>query len=175
LQSLERYTKPKQQPTKPSTQHNQGGRCRGGRGDRRGRGRCRGRGHQEKRKWYYIFHKENDNHSSNYCPDKKRFEATLEEEKKEKERNNFVNHSAPAWQNPNFGRNPFVSPFQPSHFSLEMKADRIGLDNTFTKSTSIFFVGCEAEWMLHRCGYGCGFFQMSDMVWSRIGVGVDAD
>jgi hypothetical protein len=44
-------------------------------GGGRGRGHDRGRGHQEKRKWYCIFHKENDDHSSNYCPDKKRFEA----------------------------------------------------------------------------------------------------
>jgi hypothetical protein len=54
--------------------------------------------------------------TTNYCPDKKRFEAILEEEKKEKERNNSVDHSAPAWQNPNFGRNPFAIPFQPPHF-----------------------------------------------------------
>jgi hypothetical protein len=27
-----------------------------------------------------------------------------------------VNHSAPAWQNPNFGRNSFTNPFQPPHF-----------------------------------------------------------
>jgi hypothetical protein len=38
-------------------------------------------------------------------PDKKRFEAILKEEKKEKERNNVVSHSAPAWQNLNFGSN----------------------------------------------------------------------
>jgi hypothetical protein len=70
----------------------------------------------KERKWYCIFHKENDDHTSNYCLDKKRFEVILEEENKEKERNNFVNHSAPTWQNPNFGRNPFASPFQPPHF-----------------------------------------------------------
>jgi hypothetical protein len=98
-------------------QHNQGGGRRGGTGGGRGRGRGRGRGHKEKRKWYCIFYKENDDHSSNYCPDKKRFEAILEEDKKEKERNNYVNHSAPAWQNPSIGRNPFVNPFQPPHFS----------------------------------------------------------
>jgi hypothetical protein len=69
-----------------------------------------------RKKWYCIFHKENDDHSSNYCPDKKRFEAILEEEKKEKERNSVVNYSAPAWQNPNFGRNSFANPFQPPHF-----------------------------------------------------------
>jgi hypothetical protein len=34
-----------------------------------------------------------------------------------------------------------------------------------------FFVGCGAERILHRCG----FIQMSDMVRSRIGCGVDAD
>jgi hypothetical protein len=44
------------------------------------------------------------------------FEAILNEEKKEKERNNFVNHSVPAWQNPNFGRKSFANPFQPPHF-----------------------------------------------------------
>jgi hypothetical protein len=44
------------------------------------------------------------------------FEAILEEEKKEKERNNFVNHSAPVWHYPNFRRNPFINPFQPPHF-----------------------------------------------------------
>jgi hypothetical protein len=49
-------------------------------------------------------------------PDKKRFEAILEEEKKEKEMNNSVNHCTLAWQNPNFGRNPFASHFQPPHF-----------------------------------------------------------
>jgi hypothetical protein len=53
----------------------------GGRGGCRGRGRGRGRGYHEKRKWYYIFHKENGDHNSNYCPDKKRFEAILEEER----------------------------------------------------------------------------------------------
>jgi hypothetical protein len=50
-----------------------------------------------RRKWYCIFHKENNDHSSNYCPDKKTFEAILEEERKEKERASAVNHSAPAW------------------------------------------------------------------------------
>jgi hypothetical protein len=52
---------------------------------------------------YCIFHKENDDHSSNYCPDNKRFEAILEEERKEKERASAVNHSAPVWQNPSLG------------------------------------------------------------------------
>jgi hypothetical protein len=56
-----------------------------------------------------------------------------------------------------------------------MKADRIGSDNTFTTSAPTFFVGCGAEWILHGCGYECGFFQMSDMVRSRIGCGADAD
>jgi hypothetical protein len=98
---------PNQNPSPPSPPHqNKGG---------RGRGHSRGRGHQEKRKWYCIFHKENDDHNSIYYLDKKRFEAILEEEKKKKERNNFVNHSAPAWQTPNFGRNPFANPFQPPH------------------------------------------------------------
>jgi hypothetical protein len=27
-----------------------------------------------------------------------------------------VNHSAPAWQNPSFGRNSFANPFQPPQF-----------------------------------------------------------
>jgi hypothetical protein len=73
-------------PSPPRPPHsNQGGGRRGGRGGGRGRGRGRGQGHNEKRKWYCIFHKENDDHSSNYCPDKKRFEAILEEERKEKE------------------------------------------------------------------------------------------
>jgi hypothetical protein len=27
-----------------------------------------------------------------------------------------VNHSAPAWQNPRFGRNSFANPFQPPQF-----------------------------------------------------------
>jgi hypothetical protein len=88
----------------------------GGRGGGRGRGRGRGRGHQEKTKWYYIFHKENNDHSSNYCPDNKRFEAILEEEKKERERASAINHSTPAWQNPNFGRNSFANPLQPPQF-----------------------------------------------------------
>jgi hypothetical protein len=66
-------------PPSPPQQY-QGGGCRGGKGGDRGRGR----GYQEKRKWYCIFHKANDNHSSNYYPYKKRFEAILEEEKKEK-------------------------------------------------------------------------------------------
>jgi hypothetical protein len=92
-------------PSPPSPPHsNQGGGRRGGRGGGRGRGRGRGRGHNEKRKWYCIFHKENDDHNSNYGPDKKRFEAILEEERKEKERASAVNHSTPAWQNPSFGR-----------------------------------------------------------------------
>jgi hypothetical protein len=69
-----------------------------------------------RKKWYCIFHKENDDHSSNYCPNKKRFEAILEEERKEKERANTINHSAPAWQNPSFGRNSFANPFQPPQF-----------------------------------------------------------
>jgi hypothetical protein len=69
-----------------------------------------------RKKWYFIFHKENDDHNSNYCPDKKRFEAILEEERKEKERASTVNHSAPAWQNPSFGRNSFANPFQPPQF-----------------------------------------------------------
>jgi hypothetical protein len=47
---------------------------------------------------------------------KKRFEAILEEERKEKERASTVNHSAPAWQNPSFGRNSFANPFQPPQF-----------------------------------------------------------
>jgi hypothetical protein len=55
-----------------------------------------------------------------------------------------------------------------------MKADRIGSDNTFTTSTSIFF-RCGAERILHECGYGCRFFWMSDLVRSRIGDGADAD
>jgi hypothetical protein len=38
-----------------------------------------------------------------------------------------------------------------------------------------FFVGCGAEQIFHRCGYGCGFFRMSDMVRSQIGCGADAD
>jgi hypothetical protein len=46
-------------PNPPSPPHsNQGGGRRGGRGGGRGRGRGRGRGHNEKRKWYCIFHKE---------------------------------------------------------------------------------------------------------------------
>jgi hypothetical protein len=106
-----------QTPSLPSPPHsNKGGSCRGGRGGDRGRGRGRGRGHQEKRKWYCIFHKENDDHSSNYFPDKKRFEAILEEEKKEKERTSAINHSAPAWQNHDFRRNSFANPFQPPQF-----------------------------------------------------------
>jgi hypothetical protein len=68
------------------------------------------------RKGYYIFHKENNDHSSNYCPDKKRFEAIPEEERKEKERDSTINHSVPAWQNPSFGRNSFANPFQPPQF-----------------------------------------------------------
>jgi hypothetical protein len=101
----------------PSPPHsNQGGGRRGGRGGGRGRGRGRGRGHHEKRKWYCIFHKENDDHNLNYCADKKRFEAILEEERKEKERASAVNHSAPSWQNPNFGRNFFANPFHPPQF-----------------------------------------------------------
>jgi hypothetical protein len=104
-------------PSPPSPAHsNQGGGRRGGRGGDIGRGRGRGRGHHEKRKWYCIFHKENDDHSSNYCLDKKRFEAILEEERKEKERDSTINHSAPAWQNPSFGRNSFANPFQPPQF-----------------------------------------------------------
>jgi hypothetical protein len=43
-------------------------------------------------------------------------EAILEEEKKEKDMNSVVNHSTLAWQNPNFGRNSFASPFPPPHF-----------------------------------------------------------
>jgi hypothetical protein len=67
-----------QNSSPPSPPHqNQGGSHRGGRGGGRGRGRGRGRGHQEKRKWYCIFHKENDDHNSNYCSDKKRFEFIL--------------------------------------------------------------------------------------------------
>jgi hypothetical protein len=31
------------------------------------------------------------------------------------------------------------------------------------------FVGCGAERILHRRGYECGFFRMSDKVQSRIG------
>jgi hypothetical protein len=93
-------------------QQGQGGGRRGG----RGRGRGRGRGYQEKRKWYFIFHKENDDHNSNYSPNKERFEAILEEEKNEKEWKSSVNHSAPAWQNPNFGSNTFANPFHPPHF-----------------------------------------------------------
>jgi hypothetical protein len=74
-----------QVPSPPSPPHlNQGGGRRGGRGGGRGRGRGRGRGHHEKREWYCIFHKENNDHSSNYCPDKKILEAILEEERKEK-------------------------------------------------------------------------------------------
>jgi hypothetical protein len=104
-------------PNPPSPPHsNQGGGRRGRRGGGRGRGRGRGRGHNVKRKWYCILHKENDDHSSNYCPYKKRFEAILEEERKEKERAGVVNHSAPAWQNPGFGRNSFANPFQPPQF-----------------------------------------------------------
>jgi hypothetical protein len=38
-----------------------------------------------------------------------------------------------------------------------------------------FFVGCGAEQILHGCGYGCGFFPMSDMVRSRIGCGADTN
>jgi hypothetical protein len=54
-------------PRLPSTsQSNKGGGCKGGRGGGRGRGRGRGRDHHEKRKWYCIFYKENDDHSSNY-------------------------------------------------------------------------------------------------------------
>jgi hypothetical protein len=69
-----------QTPSSPSPPHsNQEVGRRGGRGGGRGRGPGRGRGHHEKRKWYYIFLKENDDHSSNYFPDKKSFEAILEE------------------------------------------------------------------------------------------------
>jgi hypothetical protein len=69
-----------------------------------------------RKKWYCIFLKENDDHRSNYCPGKKRFEAILEEEMKEKGRASAVNHSASAWQNPSFGRNSFANPFQPSQY-----------------------------------------------------------
>jgi hypothetical protein len=104
-------------PNPSSPPHsNQGGGRRGGRGSGRGRGRGRGRGHHEKIKCYCIFHKENDDHSSNYCPDKKRFEAILEEERKEKDRARTINHSAPSWQNLSFGRNSFANPFQPPQF-----------------------------------------------------------
>jgi hypothetical protein len=47
---------PNQNSSPPSPPHqNHGGGRRGG----RGKGRGRGRGHQEKRKWYCIFQKEN--------------------------------------------------------------------------------------------------------------------
>jgi hypothetical protein len=49
---------------------------------------------------------------------RKIFEAILEEERKEKERVGTVNHSAPAWQNPNFWRTSFANPFQPPQFQL---------------------------------------------------------
>jgi hypothetical protein len=56
-----------------------------------------------------------------------------------------------------------------------MKTERIGADNTFSISLSIFFVGCGAERILGGCGFGVGFFRMSEMVRSRTGVGADAD
>jgi hypothetical protein len=43
-------------------------------------------------------------------------------------------------------------------YELGIKADGIGLDNTFTTSNPYSFVGCGAERILHNCGYGCRFF-----------------
>jgi hypothetical protein len=40
----------------------------------------------------------------------------LKKKGKDKERASTVNHSAPAWQNPSFGRNSFANPFQPPQF-----------------------------------------------------------
>jgi hypothetical protein len=58
-----------------------------------------------------------------------------------------------------------------------MKADQIGSDQIIPlpHPHPYFFVGCGAERILHGCGYRCGFFRMSDMVRSRIGVGADAN
>jgi hypothetical protein len=49
--------------------------------------------------------------------------------KKRRRRNrgtNYINHYALAWQNPNFGRNLFASPFQPPHFQppIELPLNR---------------------------------------------------
>jgi hypothetical protein len=52
----------------------------------RGR-RSGGQQPQERSKIYCIFHGQNFDHGSTYCPNKKRMDAILEEEKKQKERN----------------------------------------------------------------------------------------
>jgi hypothetical protein len=38
-----------------------------------------------------------------------------------------------------------------------------------------YFFRCGAKRILHEYGYKCRFFRMSEMVWSRIGVEVDAN
>jgi hypothetical protein len=63
-----------------------------------------------KRKWYCIFHKKNDDHSSNYCPDKKRFEAILEKKKREKEEQ-FSQPFRTGLARPKLWEEPFRQPF----------------------------------------------------------------